>query len=158
MQKRYWRTLGGLDAYLGQSFKNDDGTSYPANWLSLSSPEEKLAIGLQEIVEEVVEEPPTPATALELIENAKNAKLAGVVSWNGYFFPANPMFQAQITGLVLSFREGILPADSQVEVRTADNVTLMLTKAQLLELSGVLLQYVRQAYKDAWDAIDALAV
>lgn len=158
MQKRYWRTLGGLDVYLGQSFKNDDGTSYPSNWLTLSSPEEKLAIGLQEIIEEVIEPPPIPATALEIIENTKNAKLAGTVSWNGYSFPANPMFQAQITGLVLSFREGIIPADSSVEVRTADNVTLMLTKTQLLALSGVLLQYVRQAYKEAWDAIDALPV
>ena len=45
----FYCTTDGQYIQEGQAFEID-GTQYPANWLNLSTPEEKTAIGLEEVI------------------------------------------------------------------------------------------------------------
>ena len=45
--------LNGNPLPLDVAFKTSDGTQYPANWLRLSSAEEKTAIGITEVADAV---------------------------------------------------------------------------------------------------------
>ena len=41
--------LNGKTLRVGKAFVGPDGIQYPSNWLSLSTPEEKAAIGIEEV-------------------------------------------------------------------------------------------------------------
>ena len=74
---------------LDTPFKTEDGTSFPANWLRLTTLDEKHAIGITEVpdpvpepivVPEVVEEPapePEPIVEEPVIEPAPEPEVSG---------------------------------------------------------------------------------
>lgn len=49
-------TLNGVKLLSDKAFKTSDGTQYPANWLRLTTLEEKQAIGITEVADEPVVE------------------------------------------------------------------------------------------------------
>jgi hypothetical protein len=56
--------LNGKVLPLDTPFKTEDGTSFPANWLRLTTLEEKQAIGITEVPDPV----PEPTVVPEVVE------------------------------------------------------------------------------------------
>ena len=54
--------LNGSPLPLDTPFRDAAGNSYPANWLRLTTLEEKQAIGITEVPDPEPEIPPTPET------------------------------------------------------------------------------------------------
>lgn len=46
--------LNGQPLNIGNPFKTLDGTQYPANWLQLSSEEDRIAIGISEVADNTI--------------------------------------------------------------------------------------------------------
>lgn len=90
------------------------------------------------------------------IEAARDATLAGGVTWSGRQWYADTVFQQQIAAYLQAFIVGILPAAATVGIRSMDKTVYQLTQLELVELAGTLMQFVQQAYVTSWAAKAAI--
>jgi len=120
-------------------------------------------------VQEIDEPPyvvntPKPAAEVKELKRAKrrqraeeklNEAMAAGFEHGGNRWHCDTVFQAQMTGYVLAFNVGILPADATVPVRTMDNVTHQMDVAQITDLAAALLGHVQGIYVASWATKDA---
>jgi hypothetical protein len=90
------------------------------------------------------------------IEAERDRDLNGGVEWSGRMWHTDAVFQSQLTAYLAAFREGLIPANATVEVRSKDNTVNHLSRADLLQLAGTVMVYVQGVYKRSWARKDAL--
>lgn len=96
------------------------------------------------------------AAAIKQIDNQRDIALTAGFMFNGQLYHCDPIFQTQVQAYLAAWREGIIAELDTVSIRRKDNVTIQMTKVELLALAAALMTHVQVIYAQSWAAKDAL--
>ncbi len=91
-----------------------------------------------------------------LIDQERDRQLASGVVWNAKTYHVDETFQGHLTGLMVAYQTGILPAGMSRQIRTMNNEIVLLTQAEIVGLAAAVLSRVEQIFQESWAAKDAL--
>lgn len=94
--------------------------------------------------------------AIRAIERQRDQALSDGFMFSGYLYHCDPIFQSQIQSYLLAWREGLILETTPVTIRRKDNVTVQMTKIEILGLAAAMIAYVEGIYAQSWAAKDAL--
>lgn len=94
--------------------------------------------------------------AIRAIEKQRDQALSDGFMFSGHLYHCDPIFQSQIQSYLLAWREGLILESSTVSIRRKDNVTVSMTKTEILALAAAMISYVEAVYAQSWAAKDAL--
>lgn len=94
--------------------------------------------------------------AIKQIDAQRDAALLAGFTFNGQLYHCDPIFQTQVQAYLAAWREGIIAELDTVSIRRKDNVTVQMTKSEVLALAAALMSHVQSIYVQSWAAKDAL--
>lgn len=92
----------------------------------------------------------TPEQRAADIELERDARLAAGFELNGLRFYSDETFANQVTSLLACYTNGIVAADSTIEIRTMDKVVRKFTRDHLTMIAAALLDYVNGVWRWSW--------
>lgn len=134
-------------------FQYPDGSLSPLLVEAPANPEDLPIVELHDPIEI-----PVPLSLRrEIIERERERDLsAGYLHSDGHTYPSDDRFQSQLSSFVLAWNIGVLDNTQQVQIRRQDNVTVSMTKAEVMALAGGLMAHVQSIWAASWAAKDAL--
>lgn len=124
-------------------------SSAPSGYLTLWDDTNKVWVD-ERTTEQVRED------AIRQINFQRDAALMAGFTFSGQTFHCDPVFQSQIQSYLLAWNEGLIDINSTVTIRRKDNVTVQMTKAEVLAMAAAMIAHVEAIYAQSWAAKDAL--